>query len=477
MGRRKKVFPAYEKVEIIDAGSEGKAIARIDDLVIFIPFVVPGDVVDIQVVRKKKSFYEARAIRFHKYSDCRTEPFCKHFGTCGGCKWQHMEYAKQLEYKQKQVEDNFRRIGKFHFPELVPILASEYTDYYRNKLEYTFSNRRWLTNTDIDVQEKPRNMNALGFHIPGMFDRVLNIEHCWLQEEPSNDIRLAVRDYALKNELEFYDVKKWTGFLRNLIIRNTSTGELMVIVVFRSYDKEKIEGLLQNIVKRFPAITSLMYVINEKKNDIITDLDIQLFSGRDHIIESVQHYQKERGVLKFKIGPVSFFQTNISQAVRLFRTAVDFAEPTNEDIVYDLYTGTGTIANFIAGMVKEVIGIEYVPSSINDAIENSKFNNISNTRFYDGDIAKILDDEFVANNGKPRIIITDPPRAGMHEKVVKQIVKINPEKIIYISCNPATQARDIALMDSHFKIDKIQPVDMFPHTHHVENVTLLTTRG
>ena len=465
----------FENVEVLDAGSEGKAIARVDEMVIFVPYVAPGDIIDIQVVRKRKSYYEGKAVNIHKYSAKRESPFCEHFGTCGGCKWQHLKYEAQLLFKQKLVEDNLRRIGKIELPEINAILPSEKQKYYRNKLEYTFSNRGWLTDIN-SLGENPSARNALGFHIPGMFDRVINIDHCYLQEEPSNRIRIAVRNYALKHELEFYDVKKWTGFLRNLLIRTTSTGEVMVIVVFRFDDQPVIQGLLDFIDKQFPEIDSLMYVINEKKNDVISDLDILLFKGRDHIIENMPSYNREEKDLKFKIGPVSFFQTNSYQAVKLYQTALDYADLKGDEIVYDLYTGTGTIANYIASMAKKVVGIEYIPAAIEDALENSKFNNISNSSFFAGDIVKVLDDQFVEENGKPDVIITDPPRAGMHEKVVQQILKISPQKVVYISCNPATQARDLSLMDMDYRVIKVQPVDMFPHTQHVENVVLLHHR-
>ena len=466
MGRKKRDLPVFEKVEIIDAGSEGKAVARVNDKVIFVPFVVPGDVVDIKITKKRSSYYEGRALRFHVYSGKRVEPVCEHFGLCGGCRWQNMKYEDQLVYKQKQIENNLLRIGKLDIPEIQPILPSKDIYHYRNKLEFTFSNKKWLTDFSKEISFEDRNMNGLGFHIPGMFDRIVDIAECHLQKDPSNAIRLAVKEYADKNNLAFYDVKKWTGFLRNLIIRNTSSGEWMVIVVFHHENKDDMDGLLNYIADTFPVINSLMYVVNPKKNDVISDLDIKLFKGNSYITEEMEG-------LKFKIGPVSFYQTNSQQAFELYKVARDFAGLKKSDVVYDLYTGTGTIANFVASKVKKVVGIEYVKSAIEDANENSRINGIKNTVFFDGDIASLMNDGFVRQNGKPDVVITDPPRAGMHEKVIKQILKMNPEKIVYVSCNSATQARDVAMMADNYKIEKVRPVDMFPQTHHVENVMLL----
>jgi len=470
MRKRQGEVVIYENVEIIDAGSEGKAVARVGELVIFVPFVVPGDVVDIKIVRRKKSFREGIALKIHKYSDKRVEAFCEHYGTCGGCRWQNMDYKWQLFYKQKQVEDNFQRIGKFTMPDIMPIIASARTQYYRNKLEYTFSNKRWLMDGDM-AQEDPfqRNMNALGFHIPQMFDRVLDINTCFLQPEPSNAIRLAIKAFAENNHLEFYDVRRWTGFLRNIVIRNSSSGDVMVILVVNADEREIIYALLDDLSAKFPQITSLMYVINSKHNDVISDLPVQLYKGNPFIMETMEN-------LKFKIGPVSFFQTNSEQAYRLYCCAREFAGLSSNEVVYDLYTGTGTIANFVASGAQKVVGVEYVDSAIEDAKENSKINGINNTVFYAGDMVKVLTDEFVIANGHPDVVITDPPRAGMHPKVVEQLMTIAPEKIVYVSCNPATQARDIALMDEKYRVEKIQPVDMFPHTQHVENVCLLCKR-
>ncbi len=473
MSRNKRNLIVFEKVEILDAGAEGKAIARVHNKVIFIPYVVPGDIVDIQITRKKKTYLEGKAVNFYKYSDKRAIPFCKHFGLCGGCKWQNMKYEYQLFYKQKQVIDNLQRIGKLDIPEIMPIIPAKNTRFYRNKLDFTFSNRKWLTknfNKD-DLNSNKSKMNGLGFHIPGIFDRIVDINYCYLQKEPSNAIRLSIKKYAIENKLSFYDVRKWSGFLRNLIIRNSNTGDLMIILVFNYEDKTQIEKLLNFIYEKFPEITSLMYVINNKKNDVISDLKINLYKGLPYIIEKM-HSGKSKE-LKFKIGPVSFFQTNSQQAYELYKVVLNFADLKGEEIVYDLYTGTGTIANFIAESAKKVIGIDLIQSAIEDAKENSKINKIDNTFFYAGDIVNVLKEDFIKNNGKADVIITDPPRAGMHKKILKQIINISPEKIVYISCNPATQARDIALIDEYYKIDKMQAIDMFPHTQHIENVILL----
>jgi 23S rRNA (uracil1939-C5)-methyltransferase len=466
MRRFRKEMQLFEKVRIVDAGAEGNAIGRIEDKVVFVPFVVPGDLVDVRALKNKKSFFEGKAVRIHEYSEKRVTPHCEHFGVCGGCKWQNMKYSEQLYYKQKQINDNLSRIGKFEYPEVLPIIPSEKEFYYRNKLEFAFSNKRWLLDLEKVGDQANRNMNGLGFHIPGMFDRIVDLENCYLQEEPSNSIRKAVKKYADDYNLEYFDTRKCTGFLRNLIIRNTSTGELMVIVVVYYNLAEEIKALLDFIYEQFPQITSLMYVINPKRNDTITDLDVKLYKGKDHLIEVMEN-------LKFKIGPVSFFQTNSIQAYRLYQTAREFADLKGNEIVYDLYTGTGTIANFIASRVKKVVGIENVTAAIEDARINSEINGIGNTVFFAGDIAKLLDDSFIEANGKPDLVITDPPRAGMHQKVVEQLLKVEPEKIVYVSCNAATQARDVTLLAQKYKVIKIQPVDMFPHTQHVENVMLL----
>jgi 23S rRNA (uracil1939-C5)-methyltransferase len=423
--------------------------------------------VDLQVTKKRKKYAEAIITKFHKYSDERIENFCSHFGVCGGCKWQILPYEKQLYYKQKQVKDQLQRIGKMKMPDLLPILRSERNTFYRNKLEFTFSNKRWLTFDEMNVEIK--NMDALGFHVPGLFDKIINIDKCWLQPEPSNKIRNFIYKYAIDNALSFFDIKAKSGFLRTLIIRTTSIGEIMIIISFYHEDKIAREGLLNAIKNEFPEITSLLYVINSKGNDTITDQQIELFNGRDFIFEQMED-------LKFKIGPKSFYQTNSEQAYNLYKVVREFAELKGDEIVYDLYTGTGTIANFVASDAKKVIGIEYVPEAIVDARENSAINGINNTSFYSGDIKSVLNNDFVLNNGRPDIIITDPPRAGMHNDVIETMINTEADKIIYVSCNPATQARDLALLDANYYIIKIQPVDMFPHTHHVENVVLLGKR-
>jgi len=471
MGRKKRRdLPVFENIEIIDAGSEGKAVARVDEKVVFVPWVVPGDVVDIKVTKKRKSYMEGKATAFHRYSDERTEPVCEHFGLCGGCKWQNMKYDSQLKYKQKQVEENLKRIGHLEVKEFFPILASERQYFYRNKLEYTFSNRRWLTDFSKDVDFNDRNMNGIGFHIPGMFDRVLNIENCYLQPEPSNAIRLAVKKYADDHNLDYYDVKIREGFLRNLIIRTTTTGEVMVILVVNYDERATVFEILFHLKQQFPEITSLMYIINPKSNDTVYDLEARLYDGKPYITEEMEE-------LKFRIGPKSFYQTNPVQAYELYKIAREYADLKGDETVYDLYTGTGTIANFIAKNAKKVVGIESVPSAIEDAKENSKLNGIENTVFYAGDILKLLDDDFIAKNGRPDVVITDPPRAGMHEKVVRQIMKVAPDRIVYVSCNSATQARDAAILSEKYSIEKSRPVDMFPQTHHVENVMLLKLIG
>ncbi|NOZ47641.1 MAG: 23S rRNA (uracil(1939)-C(5))-methyltransferase RlmD [Chlorobi bacterium] len=464
VGRKNKI-QFFENVEIIDVGAEGKAIARINNKVVFVPYVVPGDIVDLRIVRRKKNYLEGRVINFVKKSDEHLEAFCKHYGICGGCKWQHMSYVNQLKYKQKQVIDNLERIGKIDIGVVNTILPSEYTKYYRNKLEFTFSNKRWLTKEEID-NESVLERNALGFHVAGMFDKVVDIEECFLQPNPSNDIRLALKKYAIDNNLQFFDLRSQEGFLRNVIIRNSINGELMIIVVFYKEDKKKREDILNFLKKRFPEIKSLMYAINGKANDSLSDQEIIHFAGKSYIIEQM-------GNLKFKVGPKSFYQTNSNQACQLYKTAFSYAGLTGSEIVYDLYTGTGTIANFIAQKAKKVVGIEYIAEAITDAKENSNFNNITNTHFFAGDIKDILNVDFIKKHGKPDVIITDPPRAGMHKNVIQSILYSNPEKIVYVSCNPATQARDIELLSEKYKVTEIQPVDMFPQTHHVENVALL----
>jgi 23S rRNA (uracil1939-C5)-methyltransferase len=463
---RKKELPLLEKVKITDIGSEGNALARVDKMVVFVPMLIPGDVVDIKVIRKRKKFMEGRVIKFHEYSPDRIKPRCIHFGICGGCKWQHLPYPLQLKFKQKQVVDNLSRIGKVDLPFTEPIIGSPDIYLYRNKLEYTFSNKRWLTEDEISSDTVFKNGDALGFHIPGLFDKVLDIKECLLQPEPTNEIRNAVRDYAISKHLEFFDIREQKGFLRNLIVRNNLQDEVMVIVVFYYEDKTAREDLLNFIRQRFPRIISLMYIINSKKNDSLSDQEPVLFCGKDHLIEDM-------GGLKFRIGPKSFYQTNTRQAVALYNVALEMAGLTGVETVYDLYTGTGTIANFVAGHARKVIGIEYVEETVNDARINSEINNIRNTVFFSGDIKDVLSEDFIQKNGHPDVIITDPPRAGMHEDVTRMILKAAPPKLVYISCNPATQARDVNLLSENYQITRFQPVDMFPHTHHVENVVLL----
>ncbi|MGE0088900.1 MAG: 23S rRNA (uracil(1939)-C(5))-methyltransferase RlmD [Bacteroidales bacterium] len=469
MGRDRRKLPIIENVEITNVAAEGKAIAKIDNKVIFVTQVVPGDIVDVQVIRKRKSFMEAVPIAFKKYSDIREKPFCQHFEICGGCKWQNLPYSEQIKYKHQQVIDNLQRIAKVELPEINYILPSENTTFYRNKLEFTFSNSRWLTKEEIANEGKLERNSSLGFHVPKYWDKIVQIDKCWLQPDPSNKIRNEVKKYADQNELSYFDLRKQEGFLRTLIIRTSSTGELMVILVFFYEDKEQRVKLLTHIKNQFPEISSLMYIINSKSNDSITDQEVILFSGIDHIFEQMED-------LKFKIGPKSFYQTNSEQAYNLYKIAREFAGLTGNEIVYDLYTGTGTIANFIAKKAQKVVGIEYVPEAIEDAKVNSAINNISNTLFFAGDLKDVLNESFIKEHGKPDVIITDPPRAGMHADVVNSILQANPERIVYVSCNPATQARDIQLLDKTYKVTKVQPVDMFPHTYHVENIVLLEKR-
>ncbi|MDR1631834.1 MAG: 23S rRNA (uracil(1939)-C(5))-methyltransferase RlmD [Dysgonamonadaceae bacterium] len=464
--KNKKPLPILEKILITGIASEGKAVARYDDLVIFVPFAVPGDVVDIRLTRKKNSYAEGKAVHFHKYSPQRTEAFCEHYGVCGGCKWQILPYPEQIRYKQQQVVDNLTRIGKIELPEINPILGSEKIRFYRNKLEFTFSNRSWLTEEEIQSGVAIGNRNVLGFHIPGMFDKVLDIRKCWLQSDISNQIRNEIKAFALQNDYTFFDLRNQCGLLRNIIIRTSSTGEVMLIVVFFEDDTDKREALLTHTAETFPAITSLLYIINEKANDTITDQEVHVFKGNDCIYEKMED-------LKFKIGPKSFYQTNSEQACNLYRIVRDFAGLTGNESVYDLYTGTGTIANFVAHQARRVIGIEYIPEAIEDARINSEINGISNTLFFAGDMKDILNAEFIRTYGRPDVLITDPPRAGMHDDVIETILSAEPRKIVYVSCNPATQARDLNLLGRKYRVGKVQPVDMFPHTQHVENVVLL----
>lgn len=461
-----------EKVTILDVAAEGKAIAKVNDLVIFVPYVVPGDVVDLQIKRKKNKYAEAEAVKFHEYSPKRAVPFCQHYGVCGGCKWQVLPYSEQIRYKQKQVEDNLRRIGKIDLPEISPILGSEKTEFYRNKLEFTFSNKRWLTTEEVRQDVKYEQMNAVGFHIPGAFDKVLAIEKCWLQDDISNRIRNAIRDYAYEHDYSFINLRTQEGMLRNMIVRTSSTGELMVIVICKITEEHEMElfnRLLQFVADSFPEISSLLYIINNKCNDTINDLDVHVYKGNDHIFEEMEG-------LRFKVGPKSFYQTNSEQAYTLYKVAREFAGLTGNELVYDLYTGTGTIANFVSRRARQVIGIEYVPEAIEDAKVNAEINGIENALFYAGDMKDILTQDFINEHGRPDVIITDPPRAGMHQDVIDVILFAEPKRIVYVSCNPATQARDLQLLDGKHKVTAVQPVDMFPHTHHVENVVLLELR-
>ena len=484
MARKRKPLPLLENITIEAVAAEGKCITRVDDQVIFVPFCVPGDVVDLQVVKKKHKYCEAKVVRFIKKSDVRQEPMCEHFGICGGCKWQNLPYEEQIKAKQKQVEDQLTRIGKIELPEFRPIMGSVKTQEYRNKIEFGCSNKRWFTSEELAqlpqkeddtvTSLKERHaQNAIGFHITGAFDKIYPIKKCWLMDDLCNEIRNFVFEYADSHNYTFYDLREQHGLLRDMMIRNSNTGEWMLVFQFH-YDEEGDEQraleLMQQVADKFPQITSLMYVDNQKGNDTINDLELILFKGNDHIFELMED-------LKFKVGPKSFYQTNTEQAYHLYCVAREFANLTGNELVYDLYTGTGTIANFVAHKAKKVIGIEYVPEAIEDAKVNSQVNNIENTLFYAGDMKDILTNEFIAQHGRPDVIITDPPRAGMHPDVVNVILNAAPNRIVYVSCNPATQARDLQLMDDHYKVAAVQPVDMFPHTPHVENVVLLEKRS
>ena len=469
MARKKANYPLIEGLEITTLAAEGKAMGRWNDVVVFVPMTVPGDVVDVQIRCKRRRFMEGFVVRYVKKSPLRSEPFCEHFGVCGGCKWQNLPYEEQLRFKTEQVRDQLTRIGKIELPEINPCLGSRETQFYRNKLEFTFADRRWLTREEIEENADIVAGPALGFHIPGMFDKVLDINKCWLQPEPSNSIRQEIRQYCLEVGYPFHNAHTHEGMMRNMIIRTASTGEVMLIVVFGEDNQEWITSLLNHVAKHFPQITSLFYIVNTKLNDSVGDLDPVLFKGKDHIVEQMEG-------LKFKVGPKSFYQTNSLQAYELYKVAREFADLKPEDTLYDLYTGTGTIANFCAARCKKVVGIEYVPEAIADAKINSQWNNISNTSFYAGDMKAVLDDAFVAKNGHPDVIILDPPRAGVDEPVIEVIRRAAPDRIVYVSCNPATQARDLALLNEDYRVVKVQPVDMFPHTHHVENVVKLERR-
>jgi 23S rRNA (uracil1939-C5)-methyltransferase len=485
MARNKKPLPLLEGVVIEAVAAEGKCLFHWNDMVVFVPFCVPGDVCDVQIRRKKHSFAEGEVVRFREYSNVRATPFCAHFGVCGGCKWQNLPYEEQIKFKQQQVNDQLTRIGKIELPEFRPIMGSVHTKEYRNKLDFGCANKRYLTKEQMrDLPPAPsegggaKDVPAIGFHITGAFDKILPIEKCWLMDDLHNQIRNEVRDYAMEHGLSFFDLRAQVGLLRDVIIRNSASGEWMVIFQFH-YDhtsaetlaesKEQATGLLQHIADKFLGITSLLYLDNQKCNDTIGDQDIMVFKGSDHIFELMED-------LKFKVGPKSFYQTNTEQAYHLYSVAREFAGLTGNELVYDLYTGTGTIANFVAKKAKKVIGIEYVPEAIEDAKVNSEVNGIENTLFFAGDMKDILTDEFIAEYGRPDVIITDPPRAGMHPDVVKTILNAAPDRIVYVSCNPATQARDLQAMDAYYQVAEVQPVDMFPHTPHVENVVLLTKR-
>ena len=472
MSRKRKPLPILTDILITDVAAEGKAIAKVDNLVIFVPYVVPGDVVDLQIKRKKHSYAEAEAIAIKKYSELRAQPFCKHFGVCGGCKWQCLPYEEQLRFKQKQVWDNLTRIGKIELPEMLPILGSKHVARYRNKLEFGFSNKKWLTSEQVASGVQFDCMDAVGFHIPGAFDKILDIEECHLMDDINNRLRNGIRAYALAHGLTFFDLRQQTGLLRNMMLRTSATGEIMLLMQFcmRGADDEaQAKALLEHLHATFPEVASLLYVNNTKCNDTIGDLDVITFAGTPFIYETMEG-------LRFKVGPKSFYQTNTEQAYELYKVARDFAALTGDELVYDLYTGTGTIANFVARQARQVVGIEYVPEAIEDAKVNAELNGLDNTLFYAGDMKDILTTGFIERHGKPDVIITDPPRAGMHADVVNAILFAAPRRIVYVSCNPATQARDLALLDADYRVTKVQPVDMFPQTHHVENVVCLERR-
>ena len=471
MGRRRNKNKVFSNLEVIDAGAKGKTIAKAPDgKVVFLPNAVPGDIVDVQTFKQRSGYYEGKATVFHKLSDKRTQAACEHFGTCGGCKWQHMDYSHQLFYKEKEVVNNLKRIGHLELPEITPILGSKDHYFYRNKMEFSFSDSRWLTQEEIASEKDLGDRNALGFHIPGMWDKILDVKKCWLQGDPSNAIRNAVKDFAIKHQIPFFNTRQQTGVLRTLMIRNTSIGEWMVVVQFFKEDLKKRTALLNHLKTTFPEITSLQYIINGKANDTIYDQEVICYDGRDHIFEEMEG-------LRFKINAKSFYQTNSDQAYNLYKITREFAGLKGKELVYDLYTGTGTIAQFVAKNALKVIGVESVPDAIRAAKENAVLNQIDNVDFFVGDMKTVFNTEFIETHGHPDVIITDPPRDGMHKDVVAQILKITPEKIVYVSCNSATQARDLALLDSEYKISKTQAVDMFPQTHHVENVVLLEKRN
>nr|WP_315220996.1 23S rRNA (uracil(1939)-C(5))-methyltransferase RlmD [uncultured Flavobacterium sp.] len=470
MGRKNTDKIVFHQIPVLDAGAKGVSVAKAPDgKVIFIPNVVPGDVVDVQTFKKRKAYYEGKAVKFHEFSEHRIEPICEHFGACGGCKWQNMKYSQQLYYKQNEVKNHLQRIGKVELPEFEAILGSEKQFFYRNKMEFSFSNSRWLTEKEIESTEDLGNRNALGFHIPKMWDKILDINKCHLQEDPSNAIRNEIRAFANEHNLTFFNPREHSGLLRTFMIRTASTGEIMVLIQFFEEDKNNRELILDHLYEKFPQITSLQYVVNSKQNDTIYDQNVKLYKGRDYILEEMEG-------LKFSINAKSFYQTNSDQAFELYKITRDFAGLSGDETVYDLYTGTGTIAQFVAKKAKKVIGVESVPEAILDAKANAERNNINNCEFFVGDMKVVFNEAFIAQHGKPDVIITDPPRDGMHKDVIEQILKIAPKKVVYVSCNSATQARDLALMDEKYKVTRVRPVDMFPQTHHVENVVLLELR-
>lgn len=470
MGRKVTNKVIFENITVLDAGAKGVSVAKAPEgQVIFIPNVVPGDVVDVQTLKKRKAYFEGKAIKFHSFSEHRVEPVCQHFGACGGCKWQNMNYDRQLFYKNQEVFNNLKRIGKIELPDFEPILGSAKQFFYRNKMEFGFSDTRWMTDAEIQLGVEFDNKNALGFHIPRMWDKILDIEKCHLQEDPSNAIRNEIKRFATDNNIAFFNARSHEGILRTLMIRTASTGEIMVLIQFYREDKTQRELLLNHIAEQFPQITSLQYVINGKANDTLYDQDIKLYQGRDYILEEMEG-------LHFSINAKSFYQTNSDQAYELYKITREFAGLTGKEVVYDLYTGTGTIAQFVSKQAKKVIGVEAVPEAIADAKENAKRNSITNCEFYVGDMKNVFNDEFIAQHGQPDVVITDPPRDGMHKDVVEQLLKIGAQRIVYVSCNSATQARDLALLDEQYKVTRVRPVDMFPQTHHVENVVLLVKR-
>lgn len=470
MARKKNKYPLIEGLEIVDIVAEGKSMGRHNDVVVFVPMCSVGDIVNVQITNKRRRFMEGYVVEFVKKSADRVEPFCSHYGDCGGCKWQHLPYTSQLEHKQRQVRDQLERIGKIEIPEILPILGANECTYYRNKLEFTFSPKRWATRSEVMASDEFERGSALGFHVSGMFDKILDVEKCYLQPSPSNEIRNFLKKFCVEKEISFYNIRSHEGLMRNVVIRTASTGDVMIIVIFGYRDNEIIEEVMRGLKAEYPQINSLLYIVNEKLNDSYSDQEIEIYSGVGYIMEKMED-------LQFKIGAKSFYQTNSAQAYELYKVTRDFAQLTGNEVVYDLYTGTGTIANFVASNAKKVIGIEYVPEAIEDAKVNSELNGISNTLFFAGDMKNVLSDKFFAEHGSADVIILDPPRAGIHQDVADTILRANPFRMVYVSCNPATQARDLAIFDANYEVIKVQPVDMFPHTHHVENVVLLERRA